>query len=68
MEIIGAILVYLAIGAVSTGFFKLVENRFIDIDGDTAALIIMTWPIVWVIFIFKVATWPLFWICAIIFD
>jgi hypothetical protein len=28
----------------------------------------MTWPIVWVIFIFKVATWPLFWICAIIFD
>ena len=32
MEIVGAILVYLAIGAVSTGFFKLVEDWFIDID------------------------------------
>lgn len=68
MEIVGVILVYLAIGAISAGFFRLVEDWLIDVDGDTAALIVMLWPIVWVIFIFKVATWPLFWICGLIFD
>lgn len=69
MEIVAAIiLVYLAIGAVSVGFFKIIEDWFIDIDGDTATWIIMVWPIVWVIFALKVVTWPLFWICGIIFD
>lgn len=68
MEIIGAILVYLVAGAISTAFFKLVEDWFIDIDGETAAWIVMFWPVVWVIFALKVITWPLFWICEAIFD
>ena len=68
MEIVGVILVYLVAGAISTGFFVLVEGWFIDIDGDVATWIVMFWPVVWVIFALKVITWPLFWICEVIFD
>ena len=68
MEIVGVILVYLVAGAISTGFFVLVEGWFIDIDGDVAAWIVMLWPVVWIIFALKVVTWPLFWICELIFD
>ncbi|BAQ23041.1 conserved hypothetical protein [Edwardsiella phage PEi26] len=68
MEIIAGIAIYLAIGAVSTAFFKLVEDFFIEIDSDTAAFVVLGWPIFWLFFILKVVTYPIFWLCAAIFD
>lgn len=68
MEIAGLVLIYIACGAVSTAFFKLIEDFFIEVDGDTAGFIIFGWPIFWMFFILKVVTWPVFWICELIFD
>lgn len=69
MEVILFAVAYVIIGFASAFYFRWVGDWFLDdFDGNTAAMVVVMWPVFWVFYILKVLISPFVWICEMIFD
>lgn len=69
MEVILFAVAYVIIGFTSAFYFRWVGDWFLDdFDGNTAAMVVVMWPVFWIFYILKVLISPFVWICEMIFD